>query len=126
MNDEFEKFLVDPDTVEPQRFTEVPPSPPPIVVSKASSGYTPMSQIELAGQAYRGVTSGTLPWWMLILATLVFVGPGLGVTLVSGSFIALLTAILPLTLILRGVHAKLIAQKQKERRRSRRETAMRE
>lgn len=126
MNNEFDKFLIDPNAVEPKQFTEVPPSSPPIVVRKVPSGYAPMSQVELEGQAYSGVASGTVSWWVLISAAIVFVVPGLGVALATGSFIPLLIIILPLALVLRGVRAKLIAQKQTEQRRSRREIAMRE
>ena len=125
MNNEFDKFLVDPNAVEPRQFTEVPPSPPPIIVSKAPSGYAPMSQIELEGQAYSGVASGTVPWWVLISAAFVFVVPSLGLALTTGNFIALLATILFMALVLRGVRAKLTVQK-KEQRRSRREIAMRE
>lgn len=125
MDEEFEKFLADPDAVERRQFTEVPPSPPPIIVSKAPSGYTPMSQIELEGQAYSGVASGTVPWWVLISAAIVFVIPSLGLVLVTGNFMALLATILFMALVLRGVRAKLTLQK-KEQRRRKREIAMRE
>ncbi len=126
MNNEFDKFLVDPRVVEPKQFAEVPPSPPPMIISKAPSGYAPMSQIELEGQAYSGVTSGTIPWWVLISAAVVFVVPGLAMALASGNVIALLIPVLPLAIVLRGVRAKLISQKHKKQRRSRREIAMRE
>ena len=125
MNNEFEKFLVDPNAVEPRQFTEVPP-PPPVIVSKVPSGYAPMSQIELEGQAYSGMTSGTVPWWVLISAAIVLVVPSLGMALATGNVIVLLVTILFLALVWRGARAKLNAQKHKEQRRSRREIAIRE
>ena len=125
MNDEFERFLVDPNAVEPRQFTEVPP-PPPVIVSKSPSGYTPMSQIELEGQAYSGMKSGRVTWWVLISAAIVFVVPILGMALATGNFIVLLITIPFLAIVLRGVRAKLIAQKHREQRRSGREIAMRE
>lgn len=126
MNNEFEKFLVDPNLAEPRLFAEVPSPPSPIIISKAESGYTPMSQIELEGQAYRGVTSSRVPWWVLTSATIVFIVPSLGVALATGNLIVLLTTVLPLALILRGIRAKLIAQKHTEQCRSSRGIAMRE
>ncbi len=129
MSNEFQKFLVNPNAVEPRQFTEAPP-PPPVVVSKVPSGYTPMSQIELEGQAYSGMTSGTVPWWVLTSGAVVFVVSSLGMALATGGSIVLLIIIpflaLPMMIVWRGVRAKLIAQKQKEQRRSRREIAMRE
>ena len=129
MNNEFEKFLVDSNAVEPRQFTEVPP-PPPVIVSKVPSGYTPMSRIELEGQAYSGMTSGTVPWWVLISGAVVFVAPSLGMALATGNIVVLLVTILFLALVWRGVRAKLIAQKHREKhreqRQSRREITMRE
>ena len=81
MSSGFQKFLVDPNAVEPKQFTEVPPSPPPVVVSKAPSGYAPMSQVYLEGQAYSRMASGTVPWWMLISGALVFVGSSMTIVL---------------------------------------------
>lgn len=129
MNNEFEKFLVEPNAVEPRQFTEEPP-PSPIIISKVPSGYTPMSQIELEGQAYSGVKSGTVPWWVLAAAAIVFVVPSLGMALATGNLIVLLIVVLSLTLpmmiVLRGFRAKLTAKKHQEQRQSRREIAMRE
>lgn len=129
MSNEFRKFLVDPDAIEPRHFTEVPLTPP-VVVSKAPSGYTPMSQVYLEGQAYSRTASGTAPWWVLISGALVFVGSSMIIVLATGDFILILTSLPFLALIVmivwRGTRAKLIAQKQKEQRQSRREIAMRE
>lgn len=124
MSSEFQKFLVDPNAAEPKQFTEAPPPPPPIIVGKTPSGYTPMSQIELEGQAYGGMTSGRVPWWVLITGAVMFVVPILGMAIASGDFIVLLIVLLllalPMMIVWRGVCAKLAAQKEKEQRRNRR------
>ena len=49
-----------------------------------------MSQIELEGQAYRGMASGTMPWWVLVSGALVFVGLSVILILSTGDFIFLL------------------------------------
>ncbi len=36
MSNEFQKFVVDPDTIEPRQFSEAPPPPPPVVVNKGA------------------------------------------------------------------------------------------
>ncbi|MGD1863526.1 MAG: hypothetical protein ACFB0D_03120 [Phormidesmis sp.] len=126
--DEYKQFFTDVETADQQRFTEVPPSPPP-AIEKAPSGLAPMSRIELEGRAYRGLASGGMPWWVLIAGAVVLMVPSVAMVIVAGDpllLLALVPMVLPMMIVWRGVSAKLAAQKEKAARQARRRRDMRD
>lgn len=42
------------------------PAEPPLSVERVPSGYDPMGEIELRGRVAQGMSSGRIPWWVLI------------------------------------------------------------
>lgn len=126
---DFQQFLADPDAANRKQFTEVPPLPPP-TIEPMPTGYAPMSRIELEGRSYRGFASGECPWWVLISGAIVFIAPSLGMVFAIGEPLLILV-ISPLlavfiAIVWRGIHAKLVAQKEKQQRRARRLRDMRD
>jgi hypothetical protein len=114
-----------------ETFTEIPPPLPPRI-DKALAGYSPMEQIEIEGQVYRGLTSGHIPWWVILSGWIVFGLPCLGVVIVavtSGDLYLLLPFIpvfIVLWIVWRGTQAKRAAEREKAQRIARRRGAMRE
>lgn len=125
---EYQQFFTDAEATNRQRFTEVPP-PPPLVIERVPSGLAPMSRIELEGRAYRGLASGSIPWWVLITGVAVFFVPSLVMVVVAGEpllLLAFVPAILPMVIIGRGIRAKLVAKREREERLLRRLRDMRD
>ncbi len=114
-----------------QLYIEVPPPLPP-TISKAPTGLAPMERIALEGQAYRGLSSGRSPWWVII-GGWVFLGlPGLVFAffaVISGDLVLLLALGFPVVLFVilwRGTQAKLAAQRENRQRQARRKMAMKD
>lgn len=126
---DFQQFLTDPDAPPRKQFTEVPPPLPP-TIDPMPTGLAPMSRIELEGRSYRGFASGEVPWWVLISGAVVFIVPGLCMAIVAGGIWSILIVLpilsLPIAIVWRGIHAKLVAQKEKQQRQARRLRDMRD
>ena len=96
---------------------EIPSEQKPIH-ERLTSGFDPMGEIYLEGQAYRGISKGRAPWWVLFSAWIIFGGiffmclsaafasPGLEILSI------LLIVSLPVLITLRGTLAKLSYRKQ--------------
>jgi len=127
---EFQAYLQD-SSAQPKRFFTEEPSPLPPPIQKASNGLAPMERIALEGQAYRGLASGSQPWWVIISGWVIFGMPCLlvVVAMVSlGGALELLGAIalclVFLWILYRGTRAKLAQQKAQEQRRQKYRSGM--
>ncbi|BAY86937.1 hypothetical protein NIES267_64480 [Calothrix parasitica NIES-267] len=128
-NDEFQKFLPNEGLESPPIVYEVPSEVETPYQEKIPSGYDPMSEIELRGRAYRGLSGGRIPWWVLITGWFIFgfvafafLIPIVSAFITSGfstALVMLLPALLigciPLMILWRGTSAKL-SNKNKNRR----------
>ncbi|MEO0935619.1 MAG: hypothetical protein AAFY21_18355, partial [Cyanobacteria bacterium J06641_2] len=120
-NDEFQKFLPDEGLESPPIVYEVPPEVETPYQERIPSGYDPMSEIELRGRAFRGLSGGRIPWWVLITGWFIFgfvafvvLIPMLSTFMTSGFSIdlvmllpALLIGCIPSIILWRGTTAKL-------------------
>ncbi len=98
---------------------EIPSEQQPIYHERLHSGLDPMERIYIQGQAYRGISGGRIPWWVLFTAWIIFgcmffmllsaafTSPGLEILL------PLLIASLPVLITFRGTLAKLSNRKQR-------------
>jgi len=109
---DFNQFLPD-ESLEPDKISVEVPAEPPIAPERIPSGFDPMGEIGLRGQAYRGLAGGRTPWWILISGWFVF-GSIVGVLLhaaLHGSsltlWILLIIMVIPLFILGRGTIAKL-------------------
>jgi|SRR5919202_4534122 hypothetical protein len=73
-NDEAKQFFGNEELDEGKLFIEVPAEPKPHYQEKIPSGYDPMGEIYLRGRAYRGLSGGSAPWWVIISSWLIFGG----------------------------------------------------
>lgn len=99
-------------------FVEIPSEQKPVYHERLTSGFDPMGEIYLEGRAYRGISKGRAPWWVLFTAWIIFGGiffmclsaafasPGLEILSI------LLIVSLPVLITLRGTLAKLSNRKQ--------------
>ncbi|AFY58950.1 hypothetical protein Riv7116_6624 [Rivularia sp. PCC 7116] len=123
-HDEFKKFLPDEGFESPPIVYEVPSQVETPYQERIPSGYEPMSEIELRGRAYRGLSGGRIPWWVMMTGWMIFGGFAFAIlipaiaSLVSGSWLAsvalipaLLIASIFLTILWRGTNAKLSVRK---------------
>ena len=128
--DDFQQFLVS-SSEPPKQFSEIPPPLPP-TISKTPTGFDPMERIDLEGQAYRGLSGGGAPWWVIITGWCVFGLPLVGMVvlaLVTGDFALFAAApfaMIAFVILARGTKAKLADQREKAARLARRKRAMRE
>jgi VIT1/CCC1 family predicted Fe2+/Mn2+ transporter len=85
------------------------------------SGYDPMGEIYLRGRAMRNMSSGTIPWWVLISGWVLFGGSFLlliSTAIFSKSLALILYLIIPgifVLIVLRGTLAKLQTRKRRRR-----------
>lgn len=102
-------------------FIEVPPDQTPPYQERIPSGYDPMGEIHLRGRAFRSLSAGTIPWWVLISGWLIFGWLALLIlidALLLQSFalvIVLGLAAIPLLILWRGTAAKLSTTKRRNR-----------
>lgn len=128
-NDEFKKFLPDKEFESPPIVYEVPSEIEIPHQEKIPLGYDPMSEIQLRGRAYRGLSGGRTSWWVLITGWFIFGIIFFGVlipaiaTLISGSWIVLVSVLPALLLVFvflvimwRGTSAKLSARNNQNRK----------
>lgn len=89
------------------------PAEQPIYPERMPTNFDPMGEIQLRGQAYRGLAGGQIPWWILISGWAVF-GCIAGVLLHAAIQAASLTLwilfiimVIPLLILGRSTVAKL-------------------
>jgi hypothetical protein len=98
---------------------EIPPETPPPPLETIPNGYDPMGDIYLRGRAYRGLASGSGPWWVLIAGWLIFGGAALlilTIAIVAQAFELiglLMIAVIPFVIVWRGTVAKRAAVKRR-------------
>lgn len=120
-NDEPNQFFRDEKLDEDQLFVEVPAEQKPPYQERIPSGYDPMGEIYLRGRAYRSLSGGTIPWWVLISGWIIFGPPALFVLIAaiasrSLSLLLLLAfAAIPLLILWRGTLSKLSSTKARRR-----------
>lgn len=82
------------------------------------SGYDPMGEIQLRGQAYRGLAGGQIPWWILISGWVIFgfiAAVLLHAAIKSASltlWILFVIMVIPLFILGRGTTAKLSGRRR--------------
>ncbi|MBW4458441.1 MAG: hypothetical protein KME55_40940 [Nostoc indistinguendum CM1-VF10] len=100
---------------------EIPAEREPTYRQKIPSGYDPMGEIYLRGRAMRNMSSGTMPWWVLISSWVLFGGSFLlllSTAIFSKSLALILYLIIPgifVLIVLRGTLAKLQTTKRRRR-----------
>jgi hypothetical protein len=120
-NDEPNQFFRHDKLDEDRLFVEVPAEQKPPYQERIPSGYDPMGEIYLRGRAYRSLSGGTIPWWVLISGWLVFGLPALLVLIAAIASLslailpALAVAAIPLLILGRGTLAKLSRTKARRR-----------
>lgn len=111
----FPKDPVDKDNLS----IEIPAEPAPVLPERIASGYEPMGEIQLRGQAFRGLAGGRTPWWVLITGWLMFgfiAAVMLHLAITASSFTAwmvLAIALIPLFILVRGTIAKWSARQDR-------------
>jgi hypothetical protein len=121
-DDEDNQPFFNEDSSNPDKiFVEIPPEHNYPYHQKIPSGYDPMGEIYLRGRAFRGMSGGRAPWWVLITGWIIFGGFGLmliSLAIASSSF----APIFPLAfvsifivILVRGTAAKLSLSKQRRR-----------
>jgi hypothetical protein len=120
-NDDHNKFFRDQKLDEDQIFVEIPVEQKSPYQERIPSGYDPMGEIYLRGRAYRGLSSGTTPWWVLITGWLIFGLLPLLILIAAISsqsltmLIPLVFVTIPLVIVGRGTLAKLAKNKSRRR-----------
>lgn len=118
--DDINKFLPN-ESVDPEKLSFEIPAEQPLTPEPTPSGFDPMGEIQLRGQAYRGLASGQIPWWVLISGWFVFgaiFAVLLHAALTSGSltvWIFLIIMTIPLLILWRGTVAKRAGQETGDR-----------
>lgn len=129
---DYQSYLQDSSAQPPKLFTEEPPPLPPII-AKAPTGFAPMERIALEGKAYRGLASGSQPWWVIITGWVMFGLPCLAVVIGLGAAGGLGVEVVGaiaicgffFSIMYRGTRAKLKQQQIKQQRRDKYQNNMR-
>ncbi|MEM6453322.1 MAG: hypothetical protein AAF703_23790 [Cyanobacteria bacterium P01_D01_bin.105] len=102
-------------------YVDVPP-PPPQKIERAATGLAPMERIALEGKAYRGLASGSKPWWVMVTGWVMFGLPCLAVVIglaLSGGGVEMVGAIaiclVFFWIMYRGTRAKLKQQQRRDK-----------
>ena len=120
-NDEPKQFFRHDKLDEDRLFVEIPAEQKSPHQERIPSGYDPMGEIYLRGRAYRSLSGGTIPWWVLISGWIIFGLPVLlmliaAITSLSLSLLLPLAfAAIPLLILWRGTLAKLSSTKPRRR-----------
>ncbi|MBD2235312.1 hypothetical protein H6G35_01505 [Aulosira sp. FACHB-113] len=121
-NDERENFFGDRSNFDSDKIrVEIPSKQQPTYQERIPSGYDPMGEIYLRGRAMRNMSSGTMPWWILISGWVLF--GGLFLLLLSVAISSFTYALIPslmisgvpLLIVMRGTVAKLSTKKRRRR-----------
>ncbi|MDZ8083370.1 MAG: hypothetical protein RMX35_30435 [Nostoc sp. DcaGUA01] len=74
-NDESDNFFGQGSNFDSDKIrVEIPAEQEPIYQQRIPSGYDPMGEIYLRGRAMRTMSSGRMPWWVLISGWILFGG----------------------------------------------------
>lgn len=120
-NEEDKQFFGNDNLGNDKIFIEIPAEQQPPYQERIPSGYDPMQEIYLRGRAFRSLSGGRIPWWVLISGWLIFGGLALLMlitAIASQSFALLLPlafAIIPVLILWRGTLAKLSTTKRRRR-----------
>lgn len=119
-DNENKDFFRDYDKPQDKLSVDIPVSPEPTHIEKIPSAYDPMGEIYARGRAMRSMSSGGMPWWVMISGWVLF--GGLFLLLLSvvifsspAALPALLLATIPLLIVIRGTNAKLSSRKRRRR-----------
>ena len=113
-----------PETESDRLSIEIPAEPPRHPYDRIPSGYDPMGEVALRGRAFRRLSSGFAPWWVLMAGWAAFGGFAFMLlrlplsTASNAALLALLPLILsliPLLILVRGTIAKLTLPKRRRR-----------
>lgn len=119
--DEFKQFFPDEGLDKDKLSVEIPAEQKPVYPERIPSGYEPMGEIQLRGQAYRGLAGGRIPWWVLITGWILFGGFALlmvyaiAIAWSSAAWFTLAIAAIPLIILWRGTRAKLSSRRRRVR-----------
>ncbi|GAB4328918.1 MAG: hypothetical protein OHK0047_15470 [Leptolyngbyaceae cyanobacterium] len=111
-NNESKRFLPDENLDNDKLSIEIP-TEQPVHPERVASGFDPMGEIQLRGQAYRGLAGGRTPWWILISGWVIFgciAAVLLYAAIQSASltiWILFIVMVIPLFILGRGTAAKL-------------------
>ena len=100
---------------------EIPAERESTYPQRIPSGYDPMGEIYLRGRAMRNLSSGRMPWWVLISGWVLFGGLfflvlGIAISSISLALIPpLIISGVPVLIVLRGTLAKLSTKKRPKR-----------
>jgi len=120
-NNKPNSFFDDDQMNNDELFIEVPPDQTPRYQERLPSGYDPMGEIYLRGRAFRSLSGGTIPWWVLLSGWFLFGGLALLILIDAilsqslGSLIVLGFFSIFLLILWRGTAAKLSSQKRRIR-----------
>jgi hypothetical protein len=120
-NDNPKDFFQNEKLDEDELFVEVPAEQKSPYQERIPSGYDPMGEIYLRGRAYRNLSGGTIPWWVLISGWLIFGSPVLLILIAAITsqsldlLLPLVFAAIPLLILWRGTLSKLSRTKARRR-----------
>jgi hypothetical protein len=120
-NDNSQDFFHEEKLKEKQLFIEIPAEQKSPYQERIPSGYDPMGEIYLRGRAYKSVSGGTIPWWVLISSWVIFGGLALLMliaAITSQSWAGLLPlafAVISILILYRGTVSKLSSTKRRRR-----------
>ncbi|MBH8562273.1 hypothetical protein I8748_08800 [Nostoc sp. CENA67] len=102
-------------------YIEIPAEQNSPYQERIPSGYDPMQEIYLRGRAFRSMSGGRIPWWVLISGWLIFGGLAL-LMLISaiasqsfGLLLPLAFVSIPVLILWRGTVAKVSTTKPRRR-----------
>lgn len=119
-NDEPKNFLGEGSNFTRDKIrVEIPAERQPTYHERIPSAYDPMGEIYVRGRAMRSMSSGTMPWWVLISGWVLF--GGLFFLLLTAAISSISLALIPyliisgipLVIVLRGTLAKLSTKKRR-------------
>lgn len=121
-NDEPEKFFGKGSNFDSDKIrVEVPAEREPTYQERIPSAYDPLGEIYLRGRAMRSMSSGTMPWWVLISGWILFGGfflvlVGIAISSISLDLVpVLIISGIPVLIVLKGTLAKLSTRKRRRR-----------
>lgn len=120
-NEEDKQFFSDENLGNDKLYIEIPAEQQSPYQERIPSGYDPMQEIYLRGRAFRSMSGGGIPWWVLISGWLIFGGLALLMlitAIASQSFELLFPLVIisiPVLIVCRGTLAKLSNNKRRKR-----------
>ncbi len=120
-NEDNQPFFDEDSLKQDKIFVEVPPEQNSPYDDKIPSGYDPMGEVYLRGRAFRGMSGGRTPWWVLITGWIIFGGLALVIisTAIASQSFALIFPLafvsIFILILIRGTAAKLSLNKHRRR-----------